>query len=127
MAEEVEVTGEVLPLTFVEARVSALQPNPDGGWTASLLVDRISASCTTKFQTPYSRSGEFFTNLGLRPSGDWPVRVRLNTEDAESLAAVMEAGKGVIELISDMHRLLLVIDSEEKENTFQEAARDFNR
>lgn len=131
-AEVVEkyVDGETRLPVAIDARLSALTDNEDGTVEVALMVTKISAGLTTRSSSPYGDRGEIFTNLGVRPAGEWPIRFQIaSREVAEGIRGVAEVGRAVVELISDMHKLLLLIECEEFANNKpnKEAARKFNR
>ena len=127
MAEE--VVGESIPATAVDAHLEAVTGNPDGTVTVTLLVERISVSHGLRLRAPAGDTRELFTNYALRPAGDMPVRVRLSSrEAAEMLDGLGEIGKEVITLISDMHKLFVYVDRQERGKTPPpEAAYEFGK
>lgn len=113
--EPLAVSGEEIQPAEVKARLKALEDNPDGSVTVHLLVDRISASAKTPVSTPYGKANEFWTNHGVRPSGDWDISFRLeNREVAHSLAGVAKIGEEMIRLIVESHRLIVEIERHEE-------------
>ena len=127
MAEE--VAGETIPITAVDAHLGAVTDNPDGTVTVTLLVERISVSHGLKLRAPAGDTRELFTNYALRPAGDMPVRVRLDSREvAETIDGLGKVGKEVINTISDMHRLFVYVDKRERGKVPQpEAAYEFGK
>jgi len=124
-----EVAGETIPVTAVDAHLEAVTDNPDGTVTVTLLVERISVSHGLKLRAPAGDTRDLFTNYALRPSGDMPVRVRLGSREvAETLDGLGKIGKEVITLISDIHRLLVYVDKQERGKAPpREAAYEFGK
>jgi len=123
MAEE---TKERSPVT-VEARLSAVQENPDGTATVTLATDRMSASVKTVVSVPGAGKNEFWTNIGHVPVGAWPLRITMSAEEAETLAGRVKVAKEVIAQIQDMHMIFSLAISERKGNDFyKEAAKGYD-
>ena len=85
--------------------------NQDGTVTVTFLVEKLSISRSLR---GVDSSEELFTNFGLRPAGNMPIRVRLpSREIAEKLDGLGRIGKEVIAVISDMQNLILLCESDE--------------
>lgn len=109
------VTGEEIPTPVVKARLTALEDNPDGTVTVHLVVDRVSASAKTPVSTPYGKANELWSNMAVRPSGDWDITFRLESREvASSLAGLSKIVEEMIKLQVDGHRLILLIEQEDE-------------
>lgn len=109
------VSGEEKPPINVGVRTEAIVDQPDGSVMVHLWVTKIAASASTPVRTPYGKKEEFWTSNTFTPSGVWPIKVRLpNREVAESLEGVAIVGREVQRLISEQHRLILSVWTEEE-------------
>lgn len=108
-------SGEERPLVDVGVRTEAIVDQPDGTVMVHLLVTKIAASASTPVRTPYGKAEEFWTSNTFTPSGSWPVKVRLpSREVSESLEGVAMVGREVQALISEQHRLILKVWTDEE-------------
>lgn len=120
------MVAEEIPLGVIEGRVSAVVDNQDDTVTVTFLVEKISVGRTMR---GVDGSEDLFMNIGLRPAGDMPIRVRLSSHEiAEKLDGLGRIGKEVIAVISDMQNLILFADSEELKGQMppDEIAADWN-
>lgn len=119
--------AEEIPLSAVEGRVFAVVDNQDDTVTVTFLVEKLSVGRTVR---GVDGSEDLFMNIGLRPAGDMPIRVKLSSREvAETLDGLGKIGKEVVAVISDMQNLILFGESEELRGQMptDEIAAEWNR
>ena len=110
-AEEYVVSGEEVPAPEIKIAVDAIEDNPDGTVTIHMAVEKLSASVQTPLKTMYGNPNQIWSNMSVRPMGNWHFQVRLESRVlAESSQGPIKVLEEMIATQLDMQRLQVTVD-----------------